>query len=119
MSAQRIKTGFHRLGMTLMLALMCGALVGCSSKQMTQVQYRALVDGRVQLGMSAVDVERELGVPQKKERVGTTEFSFYTPAYYLPSFWIASHNPIAIRDKKVVGMGKAYYDGVVNDANNS
>ena len=71
-----------------------------------------MVDGAIQVGMTRIDVERKLGFPQRIERVGTTVFLFYTPAYYVSALWTNSLNPIAIENDKVVGIGKTYYDSV-------
>jgi hypothetical protein len=64
-------------------------------------------------GMSRLDVEKDLGFPQKIERLGATTFFFYVPTWYYPSFLFSSQNPVAFVNERVVGFGQAYYEAVV------
>ncbi len=75
-------------------------------------QSNALLNGKIKIGMSRGDVIGYLGPPQKSETVGSTEFLFYTPIWYVLPLFVSSQNPIAIRDGKVVGMGKSDYDNI-------
>jgi hypothetical protein len=79
---------------------------------MTVTQHSAMTDGKIEVGMTRIEVERKLGFPQRIVRVGASIFLFYKPAYYFSALWIDDHNPIAIEHDKVVGIGKAYYEGV-------
>jgi len=81
---------------------------GCGA-QMSMMQSTTLVSGKVKIGMTRGDAVYLLGKPQSTETVGLTEFLHYTPVLYaLPL--ASQQSPIAIRDGKVVGVGKAYYD---------
>jgi hypothetical protein len=93
--------------MTL-IALLSGA-TGCG-RTMSLSQHRAMVGDKIEIGMKRIEVERQLGFPQKIERVGSTTFLFYTTPYYVSTLWSGSQNPIAIENDMVVGIGKAYYD---------
>jgi hypothetical protein len=94
-------------------ALVC-ALTSCS-QQMATPKSQALVDGELRVGMSRLDVEKTVGFPQRIERVGGTTFFFYTPRWYVPSYFTNAQNPVALANEKVVGLGKAYYDATVAD----
>lgn len=75
-------------------------------------QSNALVNGKIKIGMTRGDVVGYLGPPQKSEMVGSTEFLFYTPIWYVLPLFVSSQNPIAIRDGKVVGLGKSDYESI-------
>jgi len=75
-------------------------------------QSSTLAAGKIRLGMSRGDVIGHLGPPQKIETVGTTEFFFYTPVWYILPLFVSSQNPVAIRDGRVVGMGQSDYDNI-------
>ena len=93
--------------------LVAGTLQACAG-QMYSAQTNALVNGKIKVGMARADVVGYLGPPQKTEIVGSTEFFFYTPVWYVMPLFVSSQNPIAIRDGKVVGMGKSYYDTITH-----
>jgi hypothetical protein len=93
------------------LSLVVGTLQGCAG-QMHFAQSNALVNGKIKIGMTRGDVVGYLGPPQKSEMVGSTEFLFYTPIWYVLPLFVSSQNPIAIRDGKVVGMGKSDYESI-------
>jgi|SRR5215470_11037817 len=97
------------LFLSALCLLIVGTLQGCAG-QMHFAQTNALVSSKIKVGMSRSDVISYLGSPQKSETVGSTEFLFYTPVWYVLPQVISSQNPIAVRDGKVVGMGKSYYD---------
>ncbi|HET6925914.1 MAG TPA: hypothetical protein VFI48_03500 [Hyphomicrobiaceae bacterium] len=88
-----------------------GALQGCAG-QMHFSQSSALANGKIKLGMSRGDVIGYLGPPQKIETLGSTEFFFYTPVWYILPLFVSSQNPVAIRDGKVVGMGQSDYNNI-------
>jgi hypothetical protein len=92
--------------------LIAGTFQACAS-QMHFAQTNALSNGKIKIGMSRGEVIAYLGSPQKTETVGSTEFLSYTPIWYVLPVFVSSQNPIAIRDGKVVGMGKSHYDSVV------
>jgi hypothetical protein len=89
------------------------ALAGCGGPQLSALKSQSLLDGKVQVGMSRLDVEKDLGFPQKIERVGGTTFFFYVPSWYYPAFLFSSQNPVAFVNERVVGFGQAYYETVV------
>jgi hypothetical protein len=91
--------------------LVAAGLQACAA-QMRFAQTNSLINGKIKLGMSRGDVVAYLGPPQKSERVGSTEFLFYTPVWYVLPLFVSSQNPIAIRDGKVVGMGKSDYESI-------
>jgi hypothetical protein len=91
--------------------LVAAGLQACAA-QMRFAQTNSLINGKIKLGMSRGDVVAYLGPPQKSETVGSTEFLFYTPVWYVLPLFVSSQNPIAIRDGKVVGMGKSDYDSI-------
>jgi hypothetical protein len=93
------------------LSLVVGTLQGCAG-QMHFAQSNALVNGKIKIGMTRGDVVGYLGPPQKSEMVGSTEFLFYTPIWYVLPLFVSSQNPIAIRDGKVVGLGKSDYESI-------
>jgi hypothetical protein len=101
----------HSLFLGAVLSLVVGTLQGCAG-QMHLAQSNALLNGKIKIGMSRGDVIGYLGPPQKSETVGSTEFLFYTPIWYVLPLFVSSQNPIAIRDGKVVGMGKSDYDNI-------
>ena len=80
---------------------------------MEMYQSTLLVSSKLKIGMSRGDAVHYLGKPQSTETVGATEFLFYTPIWYVSPMLVTSQTPIAIRDGKVVGIGKAYYDETV------
>jgi hypothetical protein len=92
--------------------LVAGGLQACAS-QMHFAQTNALINGKIKIGMTRGDVVAYLGPPQKSETVGSTEFLFYTPVWYVLPLFVSSQNPIAIRDGKVVGIGKSDYDSIM------
>src|SRR5262245_18380484 len=100
---------------SLFLAVFClvvaGTLQACAG-QMHFAATNALANGTIKVGMRRADVLGYLGAPQKTETVGSTEFLFYTPVWYILPLLVSSQNPIGIRDGKVVGMGKSHYDSV-------
>jgi hypothetical protein len=100
------------------LTLAC-ALGGCGGQQMTATRSQTLWNGKIEVGMTRLEVEQQLGFPQKVERVGATEFFHYTPFWIVPSATVASRTPVAIRNGKVVGMGKAYYEETLASAGNT
>jgi hypothetical protein len=100
---------------SIVALVLLSALAGCA-KQMPAAQTRALQNDTVETGMTRAEVEAKFGFPQRIEKVGTTTFYFYTPSWYIPSFLMSSRNPIALVNGKVVGMGQAYYAGVVAGA---
>lgn len=89
--------------------LIAGSLQACAS-QMHFAETTALVNGKIKIGMGRGDVVTYLGPPQKSETIGSTEFLFYTPVWYILPLFVSSQNPIAIREGKVVGLGKSHYD---------
>ena len=93
------------------LSLVVGTLQGCAG-QMHFAQSNALVNSKIKIGMTRGDVVGYLGPPQKSEMVGSTEFLFYTPIWYVLPLFVSSQNPIAIRDGKVVGLGKSDYESI-------
>ena len=101
----------HSLLLAAVLSLVGGTLQGCAG-QMHVAQTNALVNGKIKIGMSRGDVVGYLGPPQQTETVGSTEFLFYAPIWYVLPLFVSSQNPIAIRDGKVVGMGKSDYDSI-------
>jgi hypothetical protein len=101
----------YSLFLGAVLSLIVGTLQGCA-RQMHFAQSNALLNGKIKIGMSRGDVIGYLGPPQKSETVGSTEFLFYTPIWYVLPLFVSSQNPIAIRDGKVVGMGKSDYDNI-------
>jgi hypothetical protein len=105
----------HSLFLGAVLSLIVGTLQGCAG-QMHFAQSNALLNGKIKIGMSRGDVIGYLGPPQKSETVGSTEFLFYTPIWYVLPLFVSAQNPIAIRDGKVVGMGKADYDSIMQTA---
>src|SRR5262245_48828837 len=100
---------------SLFLAAFCllvaGTLQACAG-QMRVAETNALANGKIKVGMSRADVVGYLGPPQKTETVGSTEFLFYTPVWYILPWFVGSQNPIAIQNGKVVGMGKSSYDSL-------
>ena len=83
---------------------------------MPMLESAKLVGGKVKVGMLRGDVVFVLGKPQSTETVGPIEFLFYTPIWY--ALHLASaQSPIAIREGKVSGIGKAYYDETVQSLN--
>lgn len=98
------------LKMAVGLALVC-AVTGCGT-QMPTAKTQALLNEKVQIGMNRLDVEKTVGFPQRIERVGTTTFFFYTPSWYIPSYYTNSQNPVALVNDKVVGLGRSYYDAI-------
>jgi hypothetical protein len=94
-----------------LLSPLFGTLQGCAG-QMHFSQSSALANGKIRLGMSRGDVIGHLGPPQKIETVGSTEFFFYTPVWYILPLFVSSQNPVAIRDGKVVGMGQSDYNNI-------
>src|SRR5215510_15253602 len=99
------------LCLAAILSLFASTLQACAG-QMHIAQSNALVNGKIKIGMSRGDVVGYLGPPQKSETVGSTEFLFYAPIWYVLPLFVSSQNPIAIRDGKVVGMGKSDYDSI-------
>lgn len=89
---------------------------GCGAAQMPMQQSATLVSGKVKVGMMRGDVVFILGRPQSTENVGQVEFLFYTPIWYALHL-APSQSPIAIREGKVVGIGKAYYDETAQGLN--
>jgi len=79
---------------------------------MHSAQSSAFISGKIKIGMSRADVVGYLGPPQRRETVGSTEFLFYTPSWYVLPVFVSSQNPIAIRDGKVVGMGQSDYESI-------
>jgi hypothetical protein len=88
-----------KAAVALALATMCGCL---SERQ------NALVNGQVKVGMEKTKVIAYLGLPQKTETYGATEFLFYDPPV-LATLAAIPYNPVAIRDGKVSGVGMVYY----------
>jgi hypothetical protein len=103
------------MGRAVVALMLLSALAGCA-KQMSPAQSRAWASGTVEVGMARIEVERQLGFPQRVEKVGNISFFYYTPLWYNTTFWGGSQNPIAIADGVVVGMGKAYHASVVAGA---
>jgi hypothetical protein len=99
------------LSLAAVCLLIAGTLQACAG-QMHVAQTTALANGKIKIGMSRGEVIVYLGSPQKSETVGSTEFLFYTPVWYVLPLFVSSQNPIAIRDGKVVGMGKSHYDSI-------
>jgi len=98
---------------TVVALALVWALAGCGDPQLSSLKTQALLDGKVQTGMSRLDVEKSLGFPQKIESVGATTFYFYVPSWYYPSYLFSSQNPVAFVNERVVGFGQAYYEAVV------
>jgi hypothetical protein len=93
----------------LSLFFVAALFEGCGA-QMSMMQSTTLVSGKVKIGMTRGEAVYLLGKPQSTETVGLKEFLHYTPVLYaLPL--ASQQSPIAILDGKVVGVGKAYYDG--------
>jgi len=99
------------LCLAAILSLFASTLQACAG-QMHIAQSNALLNGKIKIGMSRGDVVGYLGPPQKSETVGSTEFLFYTPVWYILPWFVGSQNPIAIQNGKVVGMGKSSYDSL-------
>jgi hypothetical protein len=88
-------------------------LAGCSSvPYLPPAQARALAGGQIGVGASRNDVINQLGAPERTEMQGTTEFLFYRLAWQFAAYQ-EERNPIAIKDGKVIGFGKAYYDTII------
>ena len=98
---------------TVVALALVWALAGCGGPQLSSLKTQALLDGKVQTGMSRLDVEKSLGFPQRIESVGATTFYFYVPSWYYPSYLFSSQNPVAFVNERVVGFGQAYYEAVV------
>jgi len=47
---------------TVVALALVWALAGCGGAQMPTLKTQALLDGKVQIGMSRLDVEKDLGV---------------------------------------------------------
>jgi hypothetical protein len=92
--------------------LLVAAALHARAGQMHLAETNALANGKIKVGMSRATVVAYLGPPQNTETVGSTEFLFYTPVWYILPLFVSSQNPIAIRDGKVVGMGKSDYDTI-------
>ena len=100
----------HLLSVALIIIVIFAE--GCAA-QMSMHQSAILVSGKAKVGMMRGDVVYILGKPQSTENISHVEFMFYTPIWYALHL-ISSQSPIAIRDGKVVGIGKAYYDETVH-----
>jgi hypothetical protein len=57
-------------------------------------------------------VINQLGAPVRQEMQGTTEFLFYHLAWQFAAY-ADERNPIAIKDGKMIGFGKVYYDSLI------
>jgi hypothetical protein len=87
-------------------------LTSCSSvPYLPPAQARLLADGQIKVGVSRADVINQLGAPERQEMRGATEFLFYRLAWQFAAY-ADERNPIAIKDGKVIGLGKAYYDSI-------
>jgi hypothetical protein len=87
-------------------------LTSCSSvPYLPPAQARLLADGQISVGASRVDVINQLGAPERMEMRGATEFLFYRLAWQFEAY-ADERNPIAVKDGKVIGFGKAYYESV-------
>jgi hypothetical protein len=82
---------------------------GCESFDVLSPQRSAVLLKKIQLGMSEAEVIDELGAPQKREVHGATDLLYYRTTWQLAedAKW---RNPIAIRDGKVVGFGRAFVE---------
>ena len=104
-----------RRSLTIVLVVVALAVAqGCA--QMPMLESAKLVSGKVKVGMLRSEVVYILGKPQSTETVGPVEFLIYTPIWYALHL-ASSQSPIAIREGKVVGIGKAYYDETVRGLN--
>ena len=101
----------RRMLAVALLVIIVAAAEGCAS-QMPMLETAKLVSGKTKVGMTRGDVVYILGKPQSTENVGQVEFLFYTPIWYALHL-APSQSPIAIREGKVIGVGKAYYDETV------
>lgn len=90
-------------------------LGGCGG-QMRMQESAALVSSKIKLGMTRGEAIYLLGRPQRTETVGTTEFLFYTPIWYVPPMLVTSQSPVAIQEGKVVGIGTPYYEETLRGA---
>jgi hypothetical protein len=96
-----------------LLVVLAQALAACDSMRvLTSDQTRALLSGPIRVGMSRDEVIGLLGPPHRQERHGVAEFLFYGTTWQA-SDRAAARMPIALIDGKVVGLGKAHYDRVV------
>src|SRR5215813_5283433 len=71
--------------------LVAGGLQACAS-QMHFAQTNALINGKIKIGMTRGDVVAYRGHPQKIETVGSTEFLFYAPVWYVMPRFVGSQN---------------------------
>jgi len=80
---------------------------GCESFHVLSPERSAVLLKKIEVGMTEAEVIDELGAPQRREVHGATELLFYRTAWQLAeeAKW---HNPIAVRDGKVVGFGKPF-----------
>ena len=76
-------------------------------------QQGAILVNKIQIGMNREEVTDQLGKPQKQETHEATEFLFYTTNWIMADAAL-QRSPIAIRDGKVVGLGKAYLETFTN-----
>jgi outer membrane protein assembly factor BamE (lipoprotein component of BamABCDE complex) len=96
-----------------LLISLAQALAACeSARLLTSDQTQSLLSGPIRVGMSREDVVGLLGPPHRQERHGVAEFLFYDTVWQA-SDRAAARMPIALIDGKVVGLGKAHYDRIV------
>jgi hypothetical protein len=86
------------------------ALAACAP--ILSPQQGGILINKIQLGMSRNDVVEQLGQPHKQETQGPTEFLFYNTNWVMTDA-ASQRSPIAIKDDKVVGFGKSYYETFV------
>ena len=75
----------------------------------SQVNQRSLMN--VQVGMTRDEVISIMGLPQKREAYGRTEFLIYRTG--LDGSEQERFTPVAIVDGKVTGWGRNYYDNAL------
>ena len=110
---RRVRNPFRELSAFFIIAAQ--ALTGCSSAPyLPPAQGRILVSEQIKVGASRADVVNQLGAPVRQETQGMTEFLFYRLTWQFESYQ-DERNPIAIKDDKVIGFGKTYYETVVKE----
>jgi hypothetical protein len=82
---------------------------GCENFNVLSPERSGALLKRIHVGMSEAEVIDQLGKPQRQEVHGATKFFFYRTTWQLAeeAKW---RNPIAFRDGKVVGFGKAFLE---------
>ena len=94
----------------IVLAAPLHALAAC--EPILSPQQGGILINKTQLAMSRRDIVEQLGQPHKQETQGTTEFLFYS-TNWMAADAASQRSLVAIRDGKVVGFGKSYYETFV------